>query len=224
MRILGLNATSSHCAAAVVDGTVVLAQKTVPVRVGQPAVLPGIVQSVLTKAGVRPADIDLIAVITGPGSFTGIRTAIAFAHGLALPHRKPVAGVSVGEAHVVALRHIGREVWTVTSSGRSTELEGGRIFLERRDGVSVSALGGLPRPEAPVAISGNAAVLVAARLAAQGHDVMLTDLRDVDPCHVAWAAQAQWSEGGGVRLPRPLYIDSPAAKLPAGGLRPTPSP
>jgi tRNA threonylcarbamoyladenosine biosynthesis protein TsaB len=49
-------------------------------------------------AGLRPDDLERIAVGTGPGSFTGVRIGIAAARGLALALDLPVAGVSTLEA------------------------------------------------------------------------------------------------------------------------------
>ncbi len=52
------------------------------------------VDEVLQEAIVRPADIERLGVCTGPGSFTGLRVALAFAKGFALPRRVPVIGLS----------------------------------------------------------------------------------------------------------------------------------
>lgn len=49
---------------------------------------------VLAEAEILPEDIDRISVCTGPGSFTGLRVALAFAKGFALPRNIPVIGLS----------------------------------------------------------------------------------------------------------------------------------
>jgi tRNA threonylcarbamoyladenosine biosynthesis protein TsaB len=48
----------------------------------------------LAEAGWQPADLDLLAAVTGPGSFTGLRIGIATVKGLAQVIDKPVVGVS----------------------------------------------------------------------------------------------------------------------------------
>ena len=52
----------------------------------------------LRSAGISPADIGLLAVGVGPGSFTGVRIGLAAARGLGLALDLPVAGVSTLEA------------------------------------------------------------------------------------------------------------------------------
>lgn len=48
----------------------------------------------LEAAGIRPEDVELVAVGCGPGSFTGLRVAMGFAKGFAFGHRTPIVGVS----------------------------------------------------------------------------------------------------------------------------------
>lgn len=60
--------------------------------------LPGDIQKVLEQAGFQSADVDLYAVCSGPGSFTGLRVGIATIQGLALAHGRLVLPVSTLEA------------------------------------------------------------------------------------------------------------------------------
>ena len=56
--------------------------------------LPPQVESMLKSNNLAPADLDLLAVGRGPGSFTGLRTGLALAKGLALGSGKPLMGLS----------------------------------------------------------------------------------------------------------------------------------
>ncbi len=54
--------------------------------------------AVLETAGVAIEELDRLAVGLGPGSFSGVRIAIAAASALALPDRRPIAGISSAAA------------------------------------------------------------------------------------------------------------------------------
>ncbi len=87
MHILALDTSMGACSAAVLrrDGAaqVLFARQEVMARGHAEALLP-MVAEVLAEAGLAAGEIDLIAATTGPGSFTGVRIAIAAARGLAL--------------------------------------------------------------------------------------------------------------------------------------------
>jgi tRNA threonylcarbamoyladenosine biosynthesis protein TsaB len=60
--------------------------------------LPGELARALEQAGVTRDRIDLLAVATGPGAFTGLRIGLAAMQGLAMTLNKAVAGVSALDA------------------------------------------------------------------------------------------------------------------------------
>lgn len=60
--------------------------------------LPGDLLALLARHGVGVADVDLFAVASGPGSFTGLRIGIASLQGFALANSRPLVGVSALDA------------------------------------------------------------------------------------------------------------------------------
>jgi tRNA threonylcarbamoyladenosine biosynthesis protein TsaB len=223
MRVLVLDSALARCTAALVGDDVVVTARSEARRQGQEAVLPVMAREVLAQAlaqsGTTAPSVDLVAVTIGPGSFTGIRAGLALAHGIGIALCVPVIGVTVGEAIADAFPHLGdRVLWTVTESRR------GHVFLER-DGETVShAQNALPLPPGKVAVAGGAALEVAARLAANGANVMLTDARYALPRHIALVATRRHAGALPPRAAQPLYVDPPEARLPPGGLRPLPAP
>jgi tRNA threonylcarbamoyladenosine biosynthesis protein TsaB len=174
------------------------------------------VVDVLAEAGVKIADVDAVAVTVGPGGFTSLRASIALARGLALGAAIPCTAVSIGETFAQALPNLGaRVLWTAITSRHE------RIFLESNDVVAAIDLSALSDPGYPVAVAGNAAIAVAARLAASGANVMLSDLRVARPQDLASAATRRLRGALPPRSSVPLYAEPPAAK-PRVGARPRP--
>jgi len=216
MVILALDAALARCSVALVRNGELLASRMAGGGRGQQAVLAPLVAEVLHAMPVG-ATLDAVAVTIGPGSFTGLRTALALAHGLAAG-RCPVIGVTVAEALAEAVGPLdGRTLWTAIDSRR------GRIFLDRDGAIRPVALESLPLPAGRVAVCGDAAITVAAILASRGVDVRLTDARLPLAADVAAVASRRLAGELPPLEAMPLYIDPPEAKLPAGGLRPHPA-
>ncbi len=215
MRILAISSAYAGCTIAYVQDGAALAQDRVHDQLGLAATVPARVELLLDQTGRA---LDLVAVVVGPGSFTGLRAGISVAAGIGLALGVPVVGVSVTEALAAALPALdGRVLWVATEARR------GRVFIDQGDGARGFATDDLPRPAGRVAIAGNAANVVAGGLAAKGIDVMLTAARV--PTAVLVAAIGA-ERVAGLRPPRaalPLYVDAPEAKLPAGGLRAPPA-
>src|SRR5437016_2738225 len=93
MRALGIETSGTVGSVALVEDGRVLAEETFAkgLRHGQ-ALVPAIGRA-LAAAGVGKRDVDLFAVGTGPGSYTGLRVGIATAKTLAFALGKPLFGV-----------------------------------------------------------------------------------------------------------------------------------
>ena len=98
MLILGINTVADACEAALVRDGVVIAERSEPMNQGHDARLAPIVEQVMRETGIAFADLHRVAVIVGPGSFTGVRVGVAFARGLALSLDIPAVGVTSLEA------------------------------------------------------------------------------------------------------------------------------
>jgi tRNA threonylcarbamoyladenosine biosynthesis protein TsaB len=102
MRILAFDCAGAQCAGAIVaDGQVLAARRIVADR-GHAQILLPLLRDILAEAGLAFPDVDRYAVTTGPGSFTGIRVALAAAQGLSLATGAPIIGVTVFDALAVA--------------------------------------------------------------------------------------------------------------------------
>lgn len=96
--VLGFDTSAAHCAAALLSGDRLIARRFEPMDKGQAERLLPLIEDLLTEAGAGWRDLDLIAVGTGPGNFTGVRIAVACARGLALSLGIPAVGVTTLEA------------------------------------------------------------------------------------------------------------------------------
>lgn len=91
--ILAFDTSAAHCAAALLCGDRLIV-KSEAMDKGQAERLVPLLEEVLAEAGLGWADLDAVAVGTGPGNFTGVRIAVAAARGLALGLNIPAIGVT----------------------------------------------------------------------------------------------------------------------------------
>jgi len=98
MRILSID-TSTDCGSiAILEDETLRALLSLNIKKTHSQRLLAGVDFLLSECGLKVNDIDALAVAQGPGSFTGVRIALACAKGLALAHEKPLVGVSTLEA------------------------------------------------------------------------------------------------------------------------------
>jgi tRNA threonylcarbamoyladenosine biosynthesis protein TsaB len=130
MRILAFDCAGAQCAAAVLCDDRILAERHLASDRGHAQLLMPLLVELTAEAGLTLGGFDRFAVTIGPGSFTGIRVALAAAHGLALGTGKPVTGINVFDvlAAQAAESGIPAPNLVVAIDSRRTEL-----FVQRFD-------------------------------------------------------------------------------------------
>ena len=94
MLILAIDTALDACAAGVLDTDAgkLIAQESLAMKRGHAEALMPLIARVIKESGIGFAELDRIAVTTGPGSFTGLRVGLSAARGIALAANKPVVG------------------------------------------------------------------------------------------------------------------------------------
>jgi len=210
MRILAFDCAGAGCAAALTADGKLLAARSVVAERGHAQLLIPMLSELLDEAGLAFGDVDRFAVTTGPGSFTGIRVALAAAHGLALGTGKPIVGVTVFEAMAAAAPSIPTRLLVAIDSRRA------ELFVQLFDAKGQPTAEPAMLPPASVAdwtgpgeltLTGDAARLVAPHLAGMIDNAPEDWAAQVDPAIVARLA-----EGRPVGPPpAPFYLRAPDA-------------
>ncbi len=178
------------------------------------AVMP-LIARVMDQAGIDFAQLDRIAVTTGPGSFTGLRVGISAARGIALAAGKPAIGLTTLASF--AAPHIAENDSTAVVAAIDARHEhvyvqvfgaGGRTIVAPRI-ASVreavrAAVGG------PTRVVGTAAQLIAAAWPkAEPPPTMVEQLAAPD---IGWVARLGAAAADGHVPPKPLYLRAPDAQ------------
>lgn len=106
MKILALETSAKSVSAAVAENGVILCSTYQNTGLTHSRTLMPLVDGMLSAADLKIADMGLIAVAQGPGSFTGLRIGVSAAKGLAWTLEVPCCGVSTLLAMAQNLRHM----------------------------------------------------------------------------------------------------------------------
>ena len=98
MLTLGINTVGEACDVALVTDGRLVAEQVEPMEQGHDARLAPLTERLMRTSKTAFSELARIAVIVGPGSFTGVRVGVAFARGLSLALSIRAAGVTSLEA------------------------------------------------------------------------------------------------------------------------------
>ena len=118
MIVLAVDSSTPTAATALWrDGEVVASFRAAAGNTHSECLLP-MIERMLSICGVSVGDVDLFACGAGPGSFTGVRIAVAAVKGLAAPFDTPCVGVSSLEGCAAAYAHLDALVVPVFNARR----------------------------------------------------------------------------------------------------------
>ena len=216
MKLLAVDTALGACSVALIEEECVLAHRHQLMDRGHAEALAPMVEDAMR--GTAFAELDRLAVTTGPGTFTGQRVGLAFMRGLRVALCRPLIGITT----LAAMAEAAKVETGLTHAIALHDARRDEIYFEV-DGLlppavlpfnqAVQVLCGLPG-DAPIALAGTAASRACDALAKR---FVLSSVRQPDALWVARLAAK--AEGTGA-APRPLYLRAPDAKLPATSPRP----
>ena len=117
--LLAVDTSTQSVGIALFDGNQILCEESWISLRYHTVELANAVQSNLFRAGLSAADLHVLAIAIGPGSFTGLRIGLALIKGIAYTHQLPVIGiptlditaraVPVGDTKLAAVLQAGRD-------------------------------------------------------------------------------------------------------------------
>src|SRR5262245_45885211 len=233
MKVLALDTTTRAGSVALIENERVIDERVGDGSRSHAERLPHDIHAIASAHGVAIPEIDLFAVASGPGSFTGLRIGIATIQGLALVTNRPVVPISALEAlaHAASTsleagalvatwmdahrRDVFAALYRVTAASpfdpaRIVELDGatvgdpGSILAAWRDRIAGQRL----------LLVGDGAVMYADRIASE-HPASVIVQPPAIAATIGRLALAQAGSGGGIdpAAIRPLYVRRPDAEI-----------
>ena len=222
MIALGVDTANAQCAVAITRGDAQPVRRQQSMSRGHAELLVPMIRDTAGSAGISLREIELFAVTTGPGAFTGMRIGLAAVGGLALAVDRPIVGISSFDASALTVpedRRKGRLVLASLDSKR------GDVFVCLFDGdatplsapacVDRAALGDwallqIGRIGGGLIAAGDAATVAADELNRKGWQVEPVD-SPVDPAIVASIAVRRRALAQ-ADPPPPAYLMAPEAR------------
>jgi tRNA threonylcarbamoyladenosine biosynthesis protein TsaB len=217
LRLLAADTALGACSVAILEDDHVLTHRYAAMQRGHAEALAPMVDDAMHQAGLTFAELDRLAVTTGPGTFTGQRVGLAFMRGLRLALNKPLLGITTLEAMASqACAESGLNIAAALHDAKRGEAyallvkDGAVVFgpaIAPLDEIVARIRNGI---EAPIslALAGTAAETAATRLSG----TVVTSVLHPD---ALWVARLARIAAEPTEVPRPLYLRPADAKLPA---------
>jgi tRNA threonylcarbamoyladenosine biosynthesis protein TsaB len=187
--VLALDTTTRGGSVAVADGDRMLAVLAGDESRTHGERLPGEIARALDQAGIARERIDLFAVATGPGAFTGLRIGLAAIQGLAMTLHKPVAGVSALDALAEQITSSDADILAPWMDAQRGDVFA--TLIERRSGATL---------ETPAAANPKALIESWRPHLANRRAIFIGDAAIRDRALIEQAGAGQWE----TRVPSPL--------------------
>ncbi len=230
MKVLSLDTSTRISSVALLDDDQLLAENNTCVHAKHGETLLASIQRVLESAQMTMADVELIAVGLGPGSFTGVRIGMAAAKGFALARRTPVIGTvslqtlacAIADRSAIAVAAIDAHKGEVFAAAYSWNEDGSANEHVAPFHDTPERAGARIREkldDAPVSICGDALGVYREQLlgALGANTTVMTPLYEVPRAAMAGEmALAKWRRRGADDLATlvPLYLRGSDARLP----------
>ena len=209
--LLSLETSLGETSVALTRGTSTLAFRQEPARNRQTAELVPMIEAALGEAGVKYHQLTALACTTGPGSFTGIRTAIAVVRSLSLATGLPVFSCSTLQllAFQAAETHPTLPVTACINAFRQ------QVYLQPFSSLGAPLDEAQEIPLAALPIQGETLLCGNAQELLQAPNPQATPSPILLPCAQALGRLASEAETYHPRQTlTPFYIRQPDAKLP----------
>ena len=197
--LLAFDTSSAACTAALFDGGRCIARKDELIGRGHSERLVPMIAELLDGAAANE-----IVVGVGPGSFTGIRVAIAAAHGLAIGWNADLKGMSSLALLATGVESDG-DVAAAVIGGH------GELFVQQFDAMTTE-----PTMELRNLVPAEAARVITASLVIGSGAKAFVEARGSGEAREAWPSAAnalKLPDALRTLLPKPVYARAPDAKV-----------